>query len=94
MRKGQKDIIEIKEDVRIPGTDVILEAGDQIKVLSEDELDQAWKVAKRLHRQGFSAEDAWDELSYGFDDSILSELSRDFDDLFRKKYDGPPMGRA
>jgi len=34
MRKESKSI-EIKEEVRIPGTDIILEAGDKIEVLKE-----------------------------------------------------------
>jgi len=34
MRK-QKETIEIKEDVKIPGTDLILEAGDKIQILTE-----------------------------------------------------------
>ena len=34
MRK-ENDTIEITEDVRIPGTDVILEAGDRIQVLQQ-----------------------------------------------------------
>jgi hypothetical protein len=32
MKKQQGNIITIKEDVRIPGTDMILEAGDRIQV--------------------------------------------------------------
>ena len=35
MRK-ENDTIKITEDVRIPGTDVILDAGDRIKVLKEN----------------------------------------------------------
>jgi hypothetical protein len=37
MRKNKKseEIIEIVEDIQIPGTDIILEAGDQIQILSE-----------------------------------------------------------
>lgn len=33
--KKQNSTIEITEDVRVPGTDVILEAGDKIEVLDE-----------------------------------------------------------
>lgn len=32
----EKEVIEITEDVRVPGTDVILEAGDKIEILKEN----------------------------------------------------------
>ena len=35
------ETIKIKEDVRVPGTDIILEAGDKIKVLKENRLHYA-----------------------------------------------------
>lgn len=37
MRKEQ-NTIKIKEDVRIPGTDIILEEGDRIEILKESRL--------------------------------------------------------
>ena len=42
--RTKNDIVEIKEDVRVPGTDVILEAGDKIEILGErsnDYMNQA-----------------------------------------------------
>ena len=35
MRKDTKNIIEIPKQVRIPGTDYILEEGDKIEILNE-----------------------------------------------------------
>ena len=35
----EDNVIEIKNELRIPGTDVILEAGDKIKVLKESRGD-------------------------------------------------------
>ena len=34
-KETKTEIIEITEDVRVPGTDVILEAGDKVEVLKE-----------------------------------------------------------
>lgn len=39
MKRIIKEIIEIKEDIRIPGTDVILEKGDKIEVESEEKYE-------------------------------------------------------
>lgn len=36
-----KTIVKIFEDVKIPGTDIILEAGEEIEVLKEDSLEAA-----------------------------------------------------
>lgn len=44
MRKAQ-DTIKIKEDVRIPGTNIILEAGDKIEVLREGQAKAGFDIA-------------------------------------------------
>jgi len=35
-----ENVIKITEDVRIPGTDIILEAGDKITVLPKEETEE------------------------------------------------------
>lgn len=35
-RKSSKSVITIPEDVRVPGTDILLEKGDRIKIFQED----------------------------------------------------------
>jgi len=50
--KMKKEIIEITEEVKIPGTNVILEKGDKIKILKEIwsnvAIDAAHDYADRL----------------------------------------------
>lgn len=36
----KENIIDIKEDIRIPGTDIILEAGDKIKIIESQSIPQ------------------------------------------------------
>jgi len=69
-----KNVIEIKEDVRIPGTDVILEAGDQVEILKEDTVkDIVRALAPIIKRMSWDSEsdgeimgDALNEAVYDF----------------------------
>ena len=45
MRKSNTNTIKIKEEVRIPGTDYILEAGDKIEVLQSFKKDLKEKIS-------------------------------------------------
>ena len=35
-KRDEKEVIEIQEDVRVPGTDIILEKGDKIQVFEAE----------------------------------------------------------
>jgi len=39
-QEKNENIIEISEDVRLPGTDFILEAGDKIRVITSNDLKE------------------------------------------------------
>jgi len=41
-KEKKENIIEVQEDVRIPGTNTILEKGDKIKIIQEEEYDDIY----------------------------------------------------
>lgn len=43
-------IISLKEEVRIPETDIILEAGDKIKILSQDSLKEDSRMGEKAYK--------------------------------------------
>lgn len=75
MKKGKEEIIEIEEDVRIPGTDILLEKGDRIEVLQEtvtSEISSAVSNAVKFRPASIDAEKIAHEIALGVHDGIQS----------------------
>jgi hypothetical protein len=58
--KPQGEIVEITQEVRIPGTDIILEAGDKIEVFSA--VDEAKKKEAEEDPEEDDKEDDEEEM--------------------------------
>lgn len=39
MKQNETNVIKITEEMKIPGTDIILEAGDKIQIMNEDPIE-------------------------------------------------------
>ena len=82
----KRKTIEIKEDVKLPGTDIILEKGDKIRVLNESALswiDLDSIYASYVEALFFTEEDMWQDEDPDLDTSdlkISSELERKIED--------------
>lgn len=63
-----KEIIEITKDVQIPGTDIMLEAGDKIEILKEDYLDDREGIVYTLNFLAEYVERNMPYLEDGFSD--------------------------
>jgi len=69
----KKEIIEIKEECEIPGTNIILEKGDKIEILQESELDILGAVL-------------YDIFLYGKSDKLMmNNLKMEYDGVIGKK---------
>lgn len=79
MRK-QNSMIKITEDVRVPGTDVILEAGDRIEVLTERQVMAGFDIAFDIRGDDYS-----DFLS-----RVQKEYNLDIERIVRKGPTGWP----
>ena len=72
-------MIEIEEDVRIPGTDVILEKGDQIQVMTEAKdgtkyIGEPFKVTLPSGNIGIGVKVNGE--TYQFEKTIATELAQ------------------
>jgi len=66
----KEQIIEIQEDVKLPGTDILLEKGDKIKILTE--MGDRFRMADMMVQQ-MGIEDAWNSLIMDMTNEEFSE---------------------
>lgn len=55
-KNSKSDIVELQEDVRLPGTDVLLEKGDKIEVLKENSFGAQSEMIEELVEFGRRAD--------------------------------------
>ena len=88
IKGNDKKVISVQEDTKIPGTDIILEKGDKIRVLDEDEGKE---FAVFVSTDPYSpAIDSYYYDTYEQAKRALSQLSRDYSSAFiaRKRPNG------
>jgi rRNA maturation endonuclease Nob1 len=89
MRKQERnyEIVEVQEDVRIPGTDMILEAGDRIRVYEAEALD---KIMKKVS-DGKELSDADEKILSAALDATSEEDKDEMDKIMKKVRGGKEL---
>ena len=82
MKKNESSTIEITEDVRIPGTNVILEAGDKIQIMNEAQdvsVEDAMSEVVQSGRAEASISDKDTEYAYVKGYASVSRIENAYD---------------